>query len=97
MIRHIRGGNLPTIDDIEYNTEVLRKMNESELLYQLICREDLKQPNRPHAVDAADFKVSVVKKVGDMADALDDADLDHFAEQLRSMLRKYIDAEPVVV
>ncbi len=85
------GINLSTIEDIEYDTTKLQAMTHKDLTYQMLCREDLKQPNRPFLLQAKQFHQGVVDAVFAMIQKLRANDLDAFANTLEETLSGYVE------
>ncbi len=84
-----RGGNLPTIDDIEYDANKLRTMTEQQLIYQMLCRKDLERPKRPQQLEAVALQTRVITAVEAMITQMKDQQFDFFANKLTELLSEY--------
>ena len=54
---------MPTIEDIEYDTDKLGNMTDNELLQQIVFRQDLFFPKRAALVSSSEFAAETVSKL----------------------------------
>ncbi len=88
--------NLSTADDIEYDTDKLKAMNITELLYQLLCFEHLTRPKRKQQLDAQKLQQSVIENVTNAIDGLREQ-TPLIADGVAKLLEDYLLAAEVII
>lgn len=87
---------MQTIDDIEYDHEVLKAKTVEQLLYQLICLKHLDRPNRVEQMAAKAYYEGVVAKTLEYLIDVKELGVPVLHEALHEGLLKYQEAVKAV-
>ncbi len=90
--------DLSISDDIEYDPTVIRMMDTTELLYQILCWHHLKYPLRGHRLNARKLQKLAVTALDEVIQNLEDDEMTApFAPAVQKIRDDYEASNPTLV